>query len=185
MVTSAPLEPSLEPQGFELIGVSGGMTVADFGAGGSANWAVKLAELVGPDGQVIMFDVRKAALTTALNMVALRNVKNCQGVWSNLEIYQGAKGVTDGTFDAGIMINLLNETRHPKDVLAEIHRMLKTGARLLIVDWAIDSTHRLAPPHERRMAMEFIESLAKTLGYATVTQFVPSPNYWGLVLARD
>ena len=185
MPNPQPLEPPLEPKAIERLTIQPGQIVADFGAGGSANWAVKLSQLVGDTGQVIMFDVRKEALAAALNMTRLRGLPNCRGVWSNLEIYRGAQGVADNSLDAGIMINVLNESRHPKDILAEIQRMLKPQAPLLIIDWVVDTTHRLAPSRDHRMAPEYIASLATSLGYGTLEHFAPSDNYWGLIVVKS
>lgn len=181
---SQTFEPLVPTTCLEKLSISAGQSVADFGAGGSANWAAQIGHQVGPSGQVLMFDVRKPSLAAALNEAKIHGLSNCRGVWSNLEIFRGAKGIPDQSLDQGVVVNLLNETKYPKDVLTEIHRMLKVRAKLLIVDWHPSTTHRLAPPSGRRLAPEYVESIAKEVGFAPVEQFSPGPSYWGLVLQK-
>lgn len=178
------LEPPLEPIAIDRLRLQPGWVVADFGVGANANWAVRMAQQVGHDGQVLMFDVRKAALAAALSAAKLSQVKNCRAVWSNLEIFKGALGVSDGVFDAGIIVNMLNETKHPKDVLAEIHRMMKAGSQLLIIDWDPDTAHPLAPKPERRLAADYVAMLSKSVGFAPVERFTPGVSYWGMMVTK-
>lgn len=179
------LEPPLAATTVDRLQLQPKQVVADFGVGGHADWAVRMAKQVGNEGQVLMFDVRKGALAAALNMAKLQGLGNCRGVWSNLEIFRGALGVSDEVFDAGIIINMLNETRHPKDVLAEVHRMVKNQGQLMIIDWDPDTTHPLAPKPERRLAGDFLTSLAQEVGFSLLDSFQPSPNYWGRMYLRS
>lgn len=184
MTDTPAIEPPLEPVAINELGLTPGLVVADFGAGATANWATKIAELVGTDGQVIMFDVRKDSLAAALGMARLKGITNCRGVWSNLEIYRGAQGVADNSLDAGVMVNVLSQSKHPKDILAEVHRMLKSGAKLLIIDWLVDTVHPLAPGSDNRMAAEYITTLTNDLGLTLLKQFNPGKNYWGLIVVK-
>jgi ubiquinone/menaquinone biosynthesis C-methylase UbiE len=166
------------------LALSPGMQVGDFGVGGTAVFAQAAAQRVGNSGGVIMFDVFKPALSAALGAVKTRGLENCRGVWSNLEIYKGASGVADNSLDAGLMVNLLNESKKYKDILAEVHRMIKSGGQLMIVDWQPETESPLAPPPARRRAQGHIAETAKSLGFAPLEKFAADDDHWGLVVVK-
>lgn len=161
-----------------------GQTVGDFGAGGAAHLALEICQKIGGQGTAILFDVQKSALSAALSLLQARGVSNDKAVWSNLEVYGGASGVADATIDAGVIANVLHQSKTPNAILAEIGRMLKSGARLLVVDWKTDQTTPLAPPTESRVSPEHIAQLAQSLGFASLEQFSAGPYHWGLVLVK-
>lgn len=161
-----------------------GMWVGDFGVGASGHFVTPTAKLVGPEGGVIMFDILKSALSGAMSRAKLGEATNFRAVWTNLEIYEGAPGVADKSLDAGLLINLLHQSTKHQDILAEISRMLKPGAKLLVVDWKQDVVLSIAPPVERRMAAGYISQIAKDLGFVTVEEFESGPYHWALVLVK-
>lgn len=182
-------EPSVETylnptEVFRHLGVSHDMVVGDFGVGGAAAFAVPASQAVGPSGSVLMFDVLKSSLSAALSNVNARGCANCKAVWSNLEVYGGASGVPDGSVDAGMLVNVLNQSDKHKDILAEIHRMLKPGAKLLVVDWKADASVPIAPVKEHRFPPGYLEQLAQSVGLAPFEQFEAGPYHWGLVLVK-
>lgn len=160
------------------------MWVGDFGVGGAGHFAVPVASAVGPNGGVIMFDIMKSSLSAAMSQAKLRGLQNCKAVWSNLEIYGGAKGVADNSLDAGLLTNILFQSKKYKDILAEVHRMLKSKAKLLIVDWLPEADISFAPPPDRRLPMDHVVQTALSLGLAPLKKFSAGPYHWGLVLVK-
>lgn len=161
-----------------------GQTVGDFGAGGSAHLALEMSRAIRESGTVLLFDIQKPALSAAISLLAARDVANGRAVWSNLEVYGGASGVMDGTVDAGVIANVLHQSKTPNAILAEVSRMLKSGARLLVVDWLTNSVSPLAPRVEARVSADHIAQLAQKLGFASLEQFQAGPYHWGLVLVK-
>lgn len=185
MTTPAAVAPTLNVADIlHHLDLGAGMTIGDFGVGGHAFFALPAARLVGEGGTVLMFDVLKSALSGALSAARMRGVSNCQAVWSNLEVYRGARGVSDGTLDAGLAINILHESKKYPDILAEIARMLKGGAKLLVVDWKPEIELGYAPPRENRLPLQHVEQVANGIGFATFEKFAAGPNHWGLVLVK-
>ncbi len=172
------------PAVVQRLGLVPSQKVGDFGVGGAAPFALVLSAAVGADGQVLMFDVMKSALSGALTLTKLRGATNCQAVWSNLEIYGGASGVADGSLDAGILVNVLDQSTKQKDILAEVGRMLRSGAKLLVVDWKPDVELPIAPDPAKRVADGQVEQLAKELGFALLEKFEAGPYHWGVVLVK-
>lgn len=161
-----------------------GQTAGDFGAGGSAHVALEMSKAVSADGTVLLFDIQKPALSAALSLLQARGVTNGKAVWSNLEVYGGASGVADGTIDAGVIVNVLHQSKTPKAILAEVGRMLKSSSRLLVVDWLTDQTTPLAPQPEMRVSADHIAQQAQAVGFATLETFSAGPYHWGLVAVK-
>ncbi len=168
----------------ELLQAQPGQWVADFGVGGNAAVAIPLAQRTGPDGGVVMFDILKSALSAAMSMAAARNVTNCKAVWTNLETYGGAKGVQYASLDGGVAVNLLHQSKHYKDMLAEMHRMLKAGARLVIIDWKPEADSPIAPARDRRLSADRVLQVAQELSFAPLSTVDISSTHWGLVVVR-
>ncbi len=161
-----------------------GLWVGDFGVGAGGHFVTPTAKAVGTNGGVVMFDILKSALSGAMSRAKLSGVGNYRAVWTNLEIYEGAPGVADNTLDAGLLINVLHQSTKHKDILAEIQRMLKSGAKLLIADWQPEVKTAIAPPAERRLADGYVEQLAKEVGFAPLERFEIKPYHWGLVVVK-
>lgn len=176
----------LDPQTLlQHLSLAPGLWVGDFGVGAGGHFAVPTARIVGPDGGVVLFDVVKAALSGAMSRAELSGLNNFKAVWTNLEVFEGAPGVADNTLDAGLLINVLHQSTKPQDILAEIHRMLKPGAKLLIADWKQEAQSTIAPPVERRSAVGYIEQLATSVGYSSLEKFDAGTYYWGLVVIKS
>ena len=160
------------------------MVVGDFGVGGAAHFAIPVAQIVGQNGGVIMFDVLKSALSAAMAQAKLRGLQNCRAVWSNLEIFGAAKGVADNSLDAGLLVNILHQTKKYKDILAEVHRMLKPTSKLLIVDWLPEAEISFAPPVDQRLPLDHVVQTALSLGFAPLKKFDAGPYHWGVVIVK-
>lgn len=181
-----PEEPNyLEPATLlGHLGLAAGMWVGDFGVGAGGHFAAPIGKMVGTDGGVVMFDILKPALSGAMTRAKLGGPGNYRAVWTNLEIYEGAPGVADSSLDAGVLINVLNQSGKHKDILAEIGRMLKPGAKLLVADWKPEVNLTIAPPLQRRLADGYVEQLAQDIGFASLEKLEVGPYHWGLVLVK-
>lgn len=74
----------------------------------------------------------------------------------------------DGIADAVYMINLHHELADPHGSYAEAFRLLKTGGRLLVVDWAARETPK-GPPLAIRAVPSALEAVITGAGFTDVT----------------
>jgi len=111
-------------------GVKAGDSVLDI-AGGSGDLSKLFSKKVGPTGQVILTDINASMLTVGRdNMIdAGLNVPATQ---CNAEFLPFA----DNSFDCVIVAFGLRNMTHKDHALKEMHRVLKTGGRLLVLEFS-------------------------------------------------
>jgi ubiquinone/menaquinone biosynthesis C-methylase UbiE len=104
------------------MGLREGMKVGDFGAG-SGHYSIAAAGVVGRDGKVYAIDVQEDVLKHLLDSAERQtngaSRHSIQTIWGNIEKAGGTK---------------LKE--HKEDAVKELKRVIKSGGKLLVVDWA-------------------------------------------------
>jgi arsenite methyltransferase len=115
----------------ETFGARPGERVLDVGCG-PGFYCAELADEVGPSGSVVGVDASPAMLELA--------GRRCAGL-GNVELRAGdatALGVSDADFDAALCVQVLEYVAETRAGLAELHRALKPGGRVLVwdIDWA-------------------------------------------------
>lgn len=116
----------------ELSGVRKGNTVLDI-AGGTGDLAARFADIVGPDGSVVLADINDSMLKVG------RDKLLDSGHLGNIEFVQAdAQDLPfpDDSFDCiTIAFGLRNVTDKDK-ALRSMHRVLKPGGRLLVLEFS-------------------------------------------------
>ncbi len=165
------------------MGVGPGMVVADLGCGGSGYFVLQAAKMVGSKGTVFGIDVLKSALSNLVSRARLAELANIVPVWSNLEIYRGARLVRDEVVDLSLLINLLFQSKRHADILRETYRMLKKGGRLLVIDWKV-SGMKMGPHADQLITQKEIRSAAEDAGFFFVEETNPGPYHFGLIFKK-
>ena len=111
--------------------VRSGMHVLDI-AGGSGMPAFDLARRVGPDGRVTSVDLSPDMIRLAGARATGLGIRNL----AFAEMDAAALSFPDGTFDAATFSFGLMLCPDPPDVVREMRRVLKAGARYAITVWA-------------------------------------------------
>lgn len=134
-----------------------GSYVADFGSG-SGFYSFSAAKAVGETGKVYAVDVQKDLLEKLKNEAKnVRHLNNIDIVWADLE-HLGGTRLRENSMDAIIVANLFFQLEKKDNACLEIKRILKTGGRVLFIDWA-SSFGGVGP----QMESVFSEEMAKTL----------------------
>jgi arsenite methyltransferase len=120
----------------EAVAVQPGEHVLDVGCG-PGFYVKELLDQVGVDGSVTGVDVSRAMLAVAAKRVDGHD---------NVAFYEAEATklpVPDGAFDAAVSVQVLEYVPDVAAALAEIHRVLRPGGRIVIwdVDWATVSWH--------------------------------------------
>jgi len=175
------------PSGSELLnpteilqkaGLKEGMSAADMGCGTQGHFVFAAARIVGAKGLVYGVDILKSALAGVESQAKLQGAKNVAAVWSDIEVY-GATKIPDASLDLVMLVNNL-----PKEAMfKEALRLVKSGGKLLVVDWKT-SAAPFGPPTKDRIAPEIIKRTAESLGLKLETEFKAGPYHYGLVFIK-
>lgn len=174
----------LDPQAvLRRAGLEVGRRVGDFGTGGSAYFALQAARSVGPRGTVFAIDAFKPALSSAMSKAHLFGIANVQPVWSDLEVFGGARAVRDESLDFGLLVNVLHQSKKHEAMLRECGRMLKPGARFLIIEWK-RAQGTFGPLPGSVVSEEHLRKELGKLGFPVVDRFNASPLHYAVVALK-
>lgn len=165
----------------ELLQIKKGDMVGDLGAGGGL-FLLQAARLVGDQGQVYAVDVVKNILSELESKARLSGLNNIKTVWSNLELI-GATKINSESLDSAILVNVLYQSQKHFEIMSESTRLLKKGAKLLVIDWA-DNDLSFGPAKERLAKPENVISLASQMDLELAQQFKAGPYHFGLIFIK-
>ncbi|HJU49009.1 MAG TPA: methyltransferase domain-containing protein, partial [Gaiellaceae bacterium] len=139
----------------DAIGARTGEAVLDVGCG-PGFYVAELLEDVGPTGRVVGVDGSGQMLGAAAQRTAAHaNVAFFEADAASLP-------VEDAAFDAALCVQVLEYVEDTAAALAEMHRALRPGGRLVVwdVDWSTLSLHTSDPARTRRVLAAWDEHLA-------------------------
>ena len=186
-----PLIQIKVPGGNELIdpkalltkaGIVSGLKVADLGCGAKAYFALQAGKMVGKEGMIYVVDIRKPVLENAVKEFRLAGLNNFKPVWSDLEIY-GATKIPAESVDVVLLINILFQTKKDESVIKEAIRLLKSGGKLLIVDWKMTGAP-FGPAIEDRLDPDLVKQWAVALGLNLEKEFEAGPYHYALLFKK-
>lgn len=164
------------------MGLAPGMRVADLGSG-TGHYAQVAAAIVGEDGKVYAVDVQEDVLAHAKGshgrLHEHRHAGVIETVWGDIERPAGTK-LREHSIDGVILANVLFQVQHRAGLIAEVKRIAKPGAKLLVVDWAGSyggmgpSPAQVVPEHEAEAF--FIEN-----GFHKVKSIRSGAHHYGIV----
>ena len=154
------------------------MTAADFGCG-SGGWIIPLAKRL-ENGTVYAIDILEEPLSVLKSKAKLEKIYNVEIIQADIEGKNTSK-LSDSSCDLVLMTNLLFQCENRKSVLEEGKRVLKTGGKILAVDWNKDNA--LTKAVENLSAQE-VKKIAKYLNLKLEKEFKAGLYHWGLVLVK-
>jgi arsenite methyltransferase len=159
----------------EALAVAPGERVLDVGCG-PGFYLAELADQVGPTGSVTGIDASPQTLALARRRTQGRG---------NVMLHQAdatALPVPDAGFDAALSVQVLEYVADPDAALAELHRALRSGGRLVIwdVDWATVSLHSSDAARTARVLRAFDRHVAHPSLPQTLTARLRSAGFEGI-----
>lgn len=133
----------------ERFGASPGEHLVDLGCGPGL-LAVELAETIGPDGHVTAIDPSGPMRGVAAEEAATRQVADRVRV---LDGHAGHIPLETGSVDGVAAVQVLEHVADVQSALAEVHRVLRPGGRVLIIDtdWRSCVWHSAEPERTERV----------------------------------
>lgn len=135
-------------------GVRAGMTVADVGAG-TGLYTRLFAKTVGPKGKAYAVDISKKFIDNILRTAREQGLNNVEGIVNT----QTDTKLPANSVDLVFLSDTYHHFEHPQPIMASIHRALKSGGTLVVIDfrrepgkssqWVVEHT-RLGKDEARR-----------------------------------
>ena len=112
----------------ELELVKEGQYFLDFGCG-TGDFTIPAARLVGPNGKVFALDINPKQLKVVEKKARKAGITHVQTILS-----EKTSNLPDKSMDIVWMCDVLHEIREKREVLEEIHRLLKNRGVLIVYD---------------------------------------------------
>jgi ubiquinone/menaquinone biosynthesis C-methylase UbiE len=160
------------------LGLHDGMKVGDFGTG-TGHYARSAAAMVGHSGKVYAIDIQEDILKHLKLSTHERHQRIIEAVWGDIE-KTGGTHLRDASLDAVILANTFFQIENRFGMLKEIKRVLKSGGKLLLVDWA-GSYAGMGPAPERVVSEHEAEAFFINGGFYKVKSFRGGPHHYGIV----
>lgn len=135
------------------------MVVADVGAG-TGYFALPIARRVGEGGRVVAVDASPEMLEV-LRAKLDDNTPRVELVHGEAE----RTGVAGASADVVLFVNVWHEVDDRVAAAGEARRMLRSGGRLVVVDWRDDASGPPGPPANHRLGMGAVETELRGWGW--------------------
>jgi len=159
-----------------------GSHVADFGSG-TGFYSFLAAKAVGLGGKVYAVDVQKDLLEKLKNEAKnVRHLNNIDIIWADLD-HVGGTRLRESSIDAVIVANVFFQLEKKENTLLEIKRVLKTGARVLLVDWT-DSFGGMGPQPQDVFTEEQAKALFLKNGFKEDRTISAGAHHYGIIFRK-
>ncbi|HVJ46310.1 MAG TPA: class I SAM-dependent methyltransferase [Luteolibacter sp.] len=136
----------------KALGLAKNAVIADVGAG-SGYYAFRISPEI-PEGKVVAVDIQPemlAYLKDRSKQLSITNVEPHLGAIDDLKL-------APDSLDAVLMVDAYHEFSHPAEMLASIHRSLKAGGRIYLLEFrAEDPRVPIKPLHKMTEAQAKLE----------------------------
>jgi ubiquinone/menaquinone biosynthesis C-methylase UbiE len=135
-------------------GLKEGLVVLELGSG-PGFWTLPLAELVGPQGQVIALDVSEDMLRTLVERRPPPQVRVVRGELPAIELPDASADFIWAAF-------IYHEVEDSEKLAHEMHRVLRENGRAAVLEWRPEAYGQNGPPrHHRIPSTKLIEELVQ------------------------
>lgn len=162
-------------------GIQAGMEIADFGSG-SGHYTLAAAKALVSTGRVYAVDVNKDLLTKLKNQAVKEGLYNVEVIWGDIEKTGGTK-LRDATIDLVFLSNILFQIEDKDALIKEVKRVLKTGGRVLVVDWA-DSFGGIGPQPKMVINKTSAAEMFDKAGFHLDREFDAGSHHYGYIFKK-
>jgi ubiquinone/menaquinone biosynthesis C-methylase UbiE len=155
-----PTRKFLDPEkALFAAGLSAGQTFVDFGSG-SGFYTLAAGKIVGEQGVVHSIDILESALDHISAEARLKNIRNIKPLVCDLEKKDACSSIPAGSADLVLFANITHQIKNRKGLFAEAYRLLKSGGKLLVIEWN-DQPGPIGPVASDRISVIEIMDAAK------------------------
>lgn len=158
----------------QKFGVSKGNIIADIGCG-IGYFTLPASMLVGPEGKVFAMDISNEMLKQTQEKANLAETGNIE----TMLISENNFLLREKSVDVALVFFVLHEAQSPEHFIAEIHRIIKPGGKLAILDWEKREMPQ-GPPIAHRISSHDAAALMKNAGFSTSPVAIGA-DFYGLL----
>ncbi|MBU0597726.1 methyltransferase domain-containing protein [Patescibacteria group bacterium] len=159
-----------------------GEQVVDMGCGGGY-FVLQAARIIGNKGTAYGVDILKSALSSLKSKALMFGLSNVRVVWSDAEVYGGAKNISDSSSDLVLLVQLLSQVKKRHEVFREAVRILKKGGRIAVLDWK-ENKLSFGITNDQLIPLEEVKELAVKVGLRFFKEIEAGPYHFGLVFKK-
>lgn len=172
----------LDPENLlKTAGLGPGMKLIDMGCGGGS-FTIPAARMVGDRGQVWAVDIMEPVLENIASTARINHLKNIHTLRCDLDTMGSCK-TPELICDFAMVSKVLPQLQHPEFLVRNIYRALKTGGKVLIVEWVKEAGNFGPPPEQRISKDEAGEYFAKQ-GFKFLGEIETDEFHYGLVFQK-
>jgi ubiquinone/menaquinone biosynthesis C-methylase UbiE len=158
-----------------------GMVIGDFGCG-TGYFTFPLAAKVGQTGKVYALDILKDKLEAIESEAKILGLSNVIAKRVNLEAAGGSK-LEDNSVDWVFLVNMLFQNKNKEIIIKEAARVLRTGGKLLIIEWNKEDSS-MGPADNLRVSKTEISESAQSNSLAVLREIKISDFHFGLIFEK-
>lgn len=156
----------------EVLRPAPGERVLEIGPG-VGYYTLSLAEWVGPQGEVEIFDIRREFLDHTMRRAAERGLANLHPTRGDAQ----SLPYEDGYFDAAVLVAVLGEIPDQDAALREIRRVLKPQGRVVVGE--------MFPPDPHMVRVASLRTRGEAAGFSLEERSGPRFGYFARLAPAD
>ena len=164
----------------EQITFSDDAHIADFGCGSGAYSLAIAKKLI--MGKIFAIDVRKDMVERLGNIAKSKKIEKLHVVWGDIDEENGSR-LRENSIDFVLLTNTLFQVEDKKMVMQEASRILKSGGRLLIIDWE-DSFGNIGPKEDHIITERTAKLLTEEVGFIFDKKIEAGEHHYGFIVHK-
>lgn len=165
----------------EQCGIQAGMEIADLGSG-SGSYTLAAAKALMSTGKVYAVDAQQELLKKIKNAAVREGLYNVEIISGDIEKINGTK-LRDVSIDLAFLSNVLFQLENKENTVKEVKRILRPGARVLVVDWA-DSFGGIGPKPEMVVKKNEVGKIFEKNGFHLDREINAGSHHYGLIYKK-
>ena len=163
-------------------GLSAGQSLADLGAG-SGFYVMAAGKIVGERGAVYAVDILETALDHIAAQARLQGIRQVKSVHADLEHTGALAEIPAGSMDYVLLANIIHQIKNRQQLLAESYRILKTGGKLIALEWN-DEVSPIGPQVSDRVPVKEMKALAAGCALKEAGELPVDHYHYGLMFIK-
>lgn len=163
-------------------GLALSQTFADFGSG-SGFYSLGASKIVGEQGSVYSVDILESALDHVVAEARLKGLRNIKTMICDLEQVEACKQISAGTVDMALFANITHQIKNRPNLFAEAYRILKTGGKLVVIEWN-EQPGPIGPIASERISELEVTMAAKKSGFKSAGRLTVDPYHYGVMYIK-